>query len=506
MAPARILVVEDDRVVARDIVQQLSRIGHHVLGTTARGDDAVSMAIETQPDLVLMDIMLEGDLDGVDAAAQIRERCGRPVVFLTAYADDETVRRASGAEPFGYLLKPFEDSQLRTAIEMALYKHQAERKLLASERRYAATLASIGDAVIATDEFAKIRFMNPVAEDLTGWASEEAIGKPISSVFRIVSEYTQETVEDPAEKALRLGITVELANHTLLLSKDGRALPIDDCGSPIVDDRGTVAGAVVVFRDMTQRNHAAASLREAQDALARTARLSMLGELAASIAHEVNQPLLAVATDAATCLHWLSDDRFNVEEARLAAQRIVRGAHRAGEVVANVRSLAKKAPLSIKELDLNGTVIDALVLLRSELRRADIATDTELATSSRFVLGDRTQILQVLVNLILNGMESMMSVSDRPRQLRVVSNLLDSDFVQATVSDTGEGIAPDLLNRVYDPFFTTKSQGTGLGLSISRSIISAHGGRMWSSQNSPYGTAFHFTLPLASVRSSAEDR
>lgn len=149
-------------------------------------------------------------------------------MFLTAYADDETVRRASRTEPFGYLLKPFEDVQLRTVIEMALYKHAAERRLRDSERRYVATLSSIGDAVIATDAATRITFMNPVAESLTGWTRQEAVGRALKDVFVIVNEDTREPVEDPAEKVLRLGTIVGLANHTVLIARDGREMPIDD--------------------------------------------------------------------------------------------------------------------------------------------------------------------------------------------------------------------------------------------------------------------------------------
>src|ERR1700730_11049155 len=156
MTPARILIVEDDRVVARDIEQQLVRIGHTVVGITARADEAVRLAEETRPDLVLMDIFLDGSSDGIEAAQRIRDGVEAPVIYLTAYADDQTLQRASATDPLGYLLKPFEDSQLRTAIEMALYKHAAEQKLRESERRYAVTLSSIGDAVIATDAKARI--------------------------------------------------------------------------------------------------------------------------------------------------------------------------------------------------------------------------------------------------------------------------------------------------------------------------------------------------------------
>ncbi|HEY6877308.1 MAG TPA: PAS domain S-box protein [Polyangiales bacterium] len=256
MTPARIVIVEDDRVVARDIAEQLERIGHTVVGTTSRGEEALALTLATKPNLVLMDIRLEGELDGIDAAEQIRARSHLPVIFLTAYADDPTVRRASKAEPFGYLLKPFEDLQLRTAIEMALYNHAAEQRLRESERRFAVTLASIGDAVIATDAKGEITFMNPVAEALTGFSKREAAGLPLAQVFRIVNEDTRLTVEDPAAKVLRLGKTVGLANHTVLLARDGREIAIDDSGAPIIDDDGVITGVVLVFRDITQRRQA----------------------------------------------------------------------------------------------------------------------------------------------------------------------------------------------------------------------------------------------------------
>ena len=218
MKPAKILIVEDDRVVARDIQQQLGRIGHAVVGITARGEDVLPLALSTQPEMVLMDIRLEGAVDGIDAAQQIREHCHIPVVFLTAYADDETVERASITEPFGYILKPFEDSQLRTVIEMALYKHTAERKLRESELRFVTTLSSIGDAVIAADNHALVTFLNPVAEALTGWSQGDAVGRPLADVFRIVDEESRQPVEDPAANVLCQTNMVGLANPTLLLA------------------------------------------------------------------------------------------------------------------------------------------------------------------------------------------------------------------------------------------------------------------------------------------------
>jgi len=256
---ARILIVEDNRLVARDVQQQLTKFGYAVIGMSARGEDAVALAEQQRPDLVLMDIRLEGDMDGLDAAQLIRDRFQIPIIYLTAYADEQTVRRATLTEPFGYLVKPFEDSQLRTAVEIALYKHAAEKRLRESERRYAVTLSSIGDAVIATDRQTRIVFMNPVATELTGWSLAEANGLPLTEVFRIVNEHTRETVEDPAAKVLRLGTVVGLANHTVLLARDGREIAIDDSGSPIVDDAGQITGVVLVFRDVGERRQAQAA-------------------------------------------------------------------------------------------------------------------------------------------------------------------------------------------------------------------------------------------------------
>jgi PAS domain S-box-containing protein len=260
MIPVKILIVEDERIVARDIQSRLTRLGYAVVGVTRFGEEAVRLADELRPDLVLMDIRLEGAMDGVTAAQEIRDRWELPIVYMTAYADDETLARARVTEPFGYILKPFEERELRTAIEMALYKHQAERKLRESERRYAVTLSSIGDAVIATDDRAQIGFLNPVAAALTGWSQQEAVGKPLDEVFRVINEQTRQKAENPAVKVLRQGIVIGLANHTSLLARDGREIPIEDCGAPIIDDKGAVAGAVLVFHDVTERRRSEKAL------------------------------------------------------------------------------------------------------------------------------------------------------------------------------------------------------------------------------------------------------
>jgi PAS domain S-box-containing protein len=260
MSATRILIVEDERIVARDIQTRLTRLGYTVVGVTRFGEEAIQLSDQLHPDLVLMDIRLAGGMDGVTAAEEIRNRSQLPVVYLTAYADEETLQRARVTEPFGYSLKSFEERELRTVIEMALYKHESERKLRESEHRYAVTLSSIGDAVIATDEQARVGFLNPVAAALTGWSAQEAVGRPLAEVFRIINEQTRQSVDDPASKVLRQGVVVGLANHTALLTRDGREIPIADCGAPILDDTGVVTGAVLVFQDITERRRSEEAL------------------------------------------------------------------------------------------------------------------------------------------------------------------------------------------------------------------------------------------------------
>ncbi|MDZ7261538.1 MAG: PAS domain S-box protein [candidate division KSB1 bacterium] len=259
---AKVLVVEDENIVAMDIQNTLKKLGYVVTAIASSGEEAIQKAAETQPELVLMDIVLKGSMDGVAAAEQIRARFNIPVIYLTAYADEDTLQRAKITEPFGYILKPFNDRELHTAIEMARYKHNLEKKLTENQRWLATTLKSIGDAVITTDTGGYITFMNPVAEALTGWKQDEATGSPLNEVFHIISEETGEPVRNPVARVLQEGVIVGLGNHTILIAKDGRKIPIDDSAAPIKDDRGNITGVVLVFHDITERRQAEEALRE----------------------------------------------------------------------------------------------------------------------------------------------------------------------------------------------------------------------------------------------------
>ncbi|MGL4550887.1 MAG: response regulator, partial [Gemmataceae bacterium] len=281
MTPATILVVEDERIIAKGIEKRLQAMGYAVAGLAATGEEAVGAAAELRPDLILMDISLGGGMDGVEAAGLIRRQCDLPVVYLTAFSDPATLQRAKVTEPFGYVLKPYEDKDLQTAIEIGLYKHRMDRRTRENEQWLAATLGSIGDGVIATDGEGRVRLMNALAERLTGWAQADAVGRDTREVFRIVHEKTRVPVADPVLEALRTGEAVALAPDTVLVGRGGAELPIDDSAAPIRDVHGRVVGAVLVFRDITERRRLEEHLRQAL-------KMEAIGRLAGGIAHDFN--------------------------------------------------------------------------------------------------------------------------------------------------------------------------------------------------------------------------
>jgi C4-dicarboxylate-specific signal transduction histidine kinase len=252
---------------------------------------------------------------------------------------------------------------------------------------------------------------------------------------------------------------------------------------------------VQLLDEIAERKRAEDAYYEAQAELARVTRLSAMGALAASISHEVNQPLAAVVTNADACMMWLSADPPNLEEARAAVDSIAQQGTRASDVVRHIRAMFTKATPERTKLQVNDLIRDVTTLVEGAALRNQVALQTDLGADLPATMGDRVQLQQVIVNLILNGIEAMSDVSGRPRRMVIQSQMRGSDELLVTVQDSGTGIDPKDEKRIFDAFFTTKSQGMGMGLSISHSIIESHGGRLWASRNSDYGVTLHFTLP-----------
>jgi C4-dicarboxylate-specific signal transduction histidine kinase len=222
-----------------------------------------------------------------------------------------------------------------------------------------------------------------------------------------------------------------------------------------------------------------------------------MGELTASLAHEVNQPIAATVTDANTCLRWLAGDTPNIEEARAAAMRIVKDAKRAAEIIGRTRLLFKKGIAERELVDVNEVIREMIVLLNSEATRYSVSIWTELAADLPQVMGDRVQLQQVMMNLIMNAIDAMKDVDGR-REVAIKSQVAEDEHLMVSVSDTGVGLLQPHADQIFNAFFTTKLHGTGMGLSISRSIVESHGGRLWAADNPPRGASFCFTLPTKS--------
>jgi signal transduction histidine kinase len=313
--------------------------------------------------------------------------------------------------------------------------------------------------------------------------------------FQRVHPGDQNKLKTAIETAGREKVEFDLDYQVIL--PGGQIRDIHVLGHPVFSPSGDLVEYVGTVMDVTERRRAEEErekLRQAQADLAHVSRVTTMGELTASLAHEIKQPIAAAITDANTCLRWLARDEPDLEEARAAAKRVVKDATRASEIVSHVRLLFKKGASERELVDVNEVIQEMIVLLHSETTRYLIAVRAELAADLPEVMGDRVQLQQVLMNLILNGIEAMRE-TDGIRELAIKSHSAENGHLLISVSDTGVGLPPQQAEQIFNAFFTTKLHGTGMGLSISRSIIESHEGRLWAAANSPRGASFFITLP-----------
>jgi PAS domain S-box-containing protein len=381
--------------------------------------------------------------------------------------------------------------------QIADRKH-AEEDLRSIEKRHRVIVEAANDAMVSMDEKGAILLANPATSRIFGYDLVEIVGKPMTM---LMPEMMRKLHENGFKRYLDTGKRhvnwqgVEVTAQR----KDGQEFPVEVSFGELTSDGHKVFTGFI--RDISERKQAEDQLRASernlqttQAELARVSRLTTMGELAASIAHEVNQPLTAVINNASACLRLLANNNLEPEVLRRALAGIIADGARASTVLARIRAFIKKEPAEKSELDINEVIHEVLVLAGRELYEHEVLPDHQLNADLPSVLADRVQLQQVLLNLIMNGIEAMAAVSDRPRLLGLQSRIDESGDVLVAVSDSGTGIGLE-LDRVFTPFFTTKANGMGMGLSISRSLIEGHGGRLRAAPNSPHGAVFSFTLP-----------
>jgi PAS domain S-box-containing protein len=375
--------------------------------------------------------------------------------------------------------------QITHLASIAIERAQAAQAL----QQQANLLDQAHDAILIWQFPRTIVYWNRGAEQLYGFSRKEAIGRSSHELLHTQHPHTMTGVEETLERDEEW--TGELTHTT----KDGRKITVESRHVLIRDTDGRRL-VLETNRDITDRKRAEAELGEALADLAHVNRVTTMGELTASLAHEVNQPITAAVTNSNTCVRWLAGDTPNIEEARDAAIRSAKDGTRAAEIISRIRLLFKKGAAKRELVDVNEVIREMIVLLRGEATRYSVSIQTDLAGDLPQPMADRVQLQQVMMNLIMNSMDAMKDV-DGMRELAIKSGRVDDEQLMLSVSDTGVGLPAQQVGEIFNAFFTTKLQGTGLGLSISRSIIESHGGRLWATDHSPRGATFNIVLPTS---------
>jgi PAS domain S-box-containing protein len=509
---ANILVVEDEKIVAADIASTLQGLGYSVPGVVSSGEEAIRRANELHPDLVLMDIMLGGQMDGVQAARLMRQRFRIPVVFLTAYADGDSLNRARASEPFGYIVKPFNEKELRSTIEIALYKHEVEQQLMQRERWFSTTLRCVADAVIATDPDGKVTFMNPISEALIGSKAEHALGRPITEIFQVIDQETGQPAEHPV-KAILQGRSATSATHAALVDKEGREISIDSRTAPIIDAKGILLGAVVVFRDITERKRNERRMMLAD-------RLASVGAMAAGVAHEVNNPLTYLIGNLGFGIDELKFIRNEI--ARLGAAEpsprqngLIGRLDAAMEALTESREGAQRVQRVMQDLSTfsrAGDEVSTRVNLQEILEAALKVTANQFGARAQVsrafhhvppVDANPSKLGQVFVNLLVNAGQAVLKTG-APGEIRVSTYTDAHSRAVVEISDTGPGIARDVVSRIFHPFYPGEAgAGRGMGLAICHEIVTRLGGEIKVESQVGKGSVFRVVLPASSSENGA---
>jgi PAS domain S-box-containing protein len=395
-----------------------------------------------------------------------------------------------------------EDSLLRSVAQqnaesIRAVRLRAEQQAESTLREQANLLNLTHDAIFVHDMNGTVKYWNRGAEELYGWPAEQAVGRVILELLKTTFQVPLEQIEEEVISAGRW------EGELVQTKKDGSQVVVASRWSLQRDERSAPVAILIINNDITERKRAEEKLRaseqrllDAQMELARVTRVTTLDELTASIAHEVNQPLAGVVANAEACLRWLDRRTPNLDAARRSVEWIIDDGNRASEVIRRVRALANKTDIEKAPLDVDDVVREVIALVQRELISHRVSLRTELAPALPMILADRVQLQQVIINLVMNGIEAMQSVTDRPRELVIRSRQDEAQQVLVSVTDCGVGISAENADRLFNPFFTTKSSGMGMGLSICRSIMEAHGGRLWATAGVPHGATFQFTLPV----------
>lgn len=461
-----------------DLQHRLESLGYAVTSIARTADQAVRLAVSDVPNLILMDIHLQGEKDGIQAAAEIRKLLDVPVVFLTAHSDSFTIERAKITGPFGYITKPFETGSLRVQIEIALFKHQLEQKLRRSEAWLSTTLHNIGDGVIAADGAGKVVLMNPVAEELTGWTMEHAAGQLVSEVFKVFDVGTLKPVALPLPAVSGAESMRTSRAEYSLHSRKGTIALVHTVINANQSADGALLGSVIVFRDISSQRELEQRLQESQN-------MESIAIMAGGLAHDFNNLLTVISGYAGLAGGAQRKAADALDQIGLAAES-------AAVLCSRLLTVSRNDVIQPEIFDLNELIAASAKIIQQFLGPAS-ALILETSSESLPVSSDRIQIQQVLINLAVYARDAMPEGGTF-----TVTTRRNAGLAQIDVHDTGIGMTDETRRRIFQPFFSRQSEkGSGLGMAMVHSTITKWSGTVEVKSKPGTGTEFRISLPLS---------
>ncbi len=503
MKKAQILIVEDDRIVAEDMKNSLEKQGHFVCGIESSGEESLEKIRVEKPDLVLMDIMLKGELNGIETAKQIRSMYDIPIVYVTAYADEEMLAKAKATEPFGYIVKPIQEIALESAIEIALYKHNMEKELKESEKKYRMLVEASNDAIYVETLEGTILDCNNVACEMLGYERDELIGMNVRDL--VPEEIAAELPSLLNDDILSGKTRAEALNK----KKDGTVFPVE--ASINISENNLV---IVYIRDITDRKRAEEEKLSLELQVQQAQKLESLGVLAGGIAHDFNNLLMGVLGNADLALMDMAPEapaRGRVQDIEIAAKR-------AADLTRQMLAYSGKGKFIIKSISLQSIVEEMVHLLEVSISKK-VVIKYDFAESVPTIEADATQMRQIVMNLVVNASEAIGNrsgvVSIRTGAMDCDKAYLDETYIDNTlpegaysyfeVSDTGSGMDEKTVSKIFDPFFTTKFTGRGLGLAAVLGIVRGHKGAIKVYSELGKGATFKVLFPASQSSAAYND-
>jgi hypothetical protein len=492
----KILVVEDELIVALELKSRLYDLGYTVNGTVASGEEAIEETRKQNPDIILMDINIKGAYDGVQVAEIIKAEYDIPIIFITAFSDPKTLQRAKIIEPYGYIIKPFEERELHTAIEIALYKHNMEKKLRDSEKKLSITLKSISDAVIAAGKSGVINYLNPAAENLTGYTVDEAIGKSILEILNFRDQDFYKAADAGIKGLVQGDSTRNFPCSAIIVRKDGTEIIIEANAASIIDNNGNVNGIVLNFRDVSERKKMEEKLKIALGRAEESSKMKSI--FLSNMSHEFRTPMIGILGIAQIIKNELPGSQN-----KMMIDMMIKSSNRLLTTLDSILEFSNfesgKVVMNLSEINVSDMVRNLVKEFEDSIKEKGLELKIFLEDKKLKVLGDEKFLKRALGNIIGNAVKFTSTGVVTLESGKILQQ--GREWITFEIADTGIGISKDKLNIIFDEFRQASEgtsrhyDGNGLGLNIARKIIEQMNGYITVESQIGKGSRFIIHFP-----------